>query len=121
MPCSLQALEGLKLATFYTHFNVSVAERSDIFEEIYSCLDEPDGLSVLWNQPQFRGIRMPLTVYQTCSTFRPWSLSVDGLVSRFPQYKKAGCIQGVQVTWRLGRWVLMDELKENRDPKCSGI
>ncbi|KAI5434856.1 hypothetical protein KIW84_021610 [Lathyrus oleraceus] len=126
MSCSLQALEGLKLATFYTHFSVSVAERSGNFEdeevshlmEIYIYLDEPDGLSGLWNQPQFRGIRIPLTIYQTCATFRPWLLNVDGLVSRFPQYKKAGCMQRVQVAWRLERWVLMDEYPSGAEDDC---
>ncbi|CAM0908690.1 unnamed protein product [Alopecurus aequalis] len=40
---------------------------------------------------------------------------VDGLVCRIPQDKKTWCMQGVQASWRLGRWDLMDEYLPEAD------
>ncbi|BAT93667.1 hypothetical protein VIGAN_08019000 [Vigna angularis var. angularis] len=127
------------------------SERSGIFEdqdvshlmEIYSCLDEPDGLSglsclskslrlqdqLLMNKKAGnwadvltsceQALQMEPTSFQRHSDVLNCLLNmchlqamvthVDGLISRFPQYKKSWCMQGVQAAWRLGRWDLMDE------------
>jgi len=127
------------------------SERSGVFEdqdvshlmEIYSCLDEPDGLSglsclskSLRLQDQLlinkkagnwadvltsceQALQMEPTSFQRHSDVLNCLLNmchlqamvthVDGLISRFPQYKKSWCMQGVQAAWRLGRWDLMDE------------
>lgn len=40
---------------------------------------------------------------------------VDGLISRFPNYKKMWCTQGVQAAWRLGKWDLMNDYLSGAD------
>ncbi|KAJ7967115.1 serine/threonine-protein kinase ATR [Quillaja saponaria] len=114
------------------------AERGSIFEdkdvsylmEIYSCLDEPDGLSVLTSCEQ--ALQMEPTSVQRHSDVLNCLLNmchlqamvthVDGLISRIPEYKKTWCMQGVQAAWRLGRWDLMDEYLSGADEEgliCS--
>ncbi|CAN1771051.1 Serine/threonine-protein kinase ATR [Linum perenne] len=141
------------------------AERSGNFEdgdvsylmEIYSCLDEPDGLSGLASLRKSMNLQDQLLlnkkagnwaeVLTSCEqALQTESISiqrhsdvlncllnmchlqamvthVDGLVSRFPRYKKTWCMQGVQAAWRLGRWDLMDEYLNGADDEgllCSG-
>ncbi|CAN0845720.1 Serine/threonine-protein kinase ATR [Linum grandiflorum] len=141
------------------------AERSGIFEdgdvsylmEIYSRLDEPDGLSGLASLRKSMSLQDQLLLNKTAGNWaevltsceqalQTESISiqrhsdvlncllnmchlqamvthVDGLVSRFPQYKKTWCMQGVQAAWRLGRWDLMDEYLNGADEEgllCSG-
>ncbi|XP_050231488.1 serine/threonine-protein kinase ATR isoform X2 [Mercurialis annua] len=140
------------------------AERSDVFEdedvsflmEIYSCLDEPDGLSGLaclretlslqdqllinkkggnWAEVMTfceQALQMePTSVHRhsdvvncllNISHLQTMVTHVDGLISRFPQYKKTWCMQGVQAAWRLSMWDLMDEYLGGADEEglvCS--
>ncbi|XP_048234616.1 serine/threonine-protein kinase ATR isoform X1 [Ricinus communis] len=140
------------------------AERSGMFEdddvsflmEIYSCLDEPDGLSglaclrkslslqdqLLINKKGGNWAEV-LTFCEQALQMEPTSVHrhsdvlncllnmchlqtmvthVDGLVSRFPQYKKTWCMQGVQAAWRLSKWDLMNEYLSGADEEglvCS--
>lgn len=139
-------------------------EMSGIFEdedvsflmEIYSGLDEPDGLSGLACLRKSLSLQDHLLInkksgnwaevltyceqaLQTESTsvqrhsdvlncllnmchLQAMVTHVDGLISRFPHYKKTWCMQGVQAAWRLGRWDLMDEYLNGADEEgllCS--
>ncbi|CAL1372888.1 unnamed protein product [Linum trigynum] len=141
------------------------AETSGTFEdedisylmEIYSCLDEPDGLSGLASLRKSMSLQDQLLLNKKAGNWAEVLTSceqalqmealsiqrhsdvlncllnmchlqamvthVDGLISRFPQYKKTWCMQGVQAAWRLGRWDLMDEYLNGAAEEgllCSG-
>ncbi|KAL7226369.1 hypothetical protein ACSBR1_021471 [Camellia fascicularis] len=107
------------------------AERSGIFEdedvsflmEIYSSLDEPDGLSGLACLRKSKSLQGQLLINKKAGNWAEAMVThVDGLISRVSQNKKTWCMQGVQAAWRLGRWELMDEYLNGADEEdllCS--
>ncbi|KAL0383894.1 UNVERIFIED_CONTAM: Serine/threonine-protein kinase ATR [Sesamum radiatum] len=98
------------------------SERNGVFEdedisflmEVYSGLDEPDGLSGLASLRKSKSLQDHLLINKKAGNWAEVLTSCnghscDGLNSRIPQYRKTWCTQGVQAAWRLGRWDLMNE------------
>ncbi|KMT01328.1 hypothetical protein BVRB_9g213440 isoform A [Beta vulgaris subsp. vulgaris] len=107
------------------------AERSGNFEdedisflmEIYSGMDEPDGLSGLASLKKSVSLQDQLLINKKAGNWAETMVThVDGLISRNSQYRKTWCMQGVQAAWRLGKWELMDEYLNGADKEglqCS--